>query len=122
MNSRAKGVAGEKELSYLLRAQGYSEAHRGQQFRGGGDSPDVVGIPGVHLECKRTNHFEFYNSVDQARRDAAPGSMPVVAHRCDKDRRPDTCRGDWLFVLGADDFFRLLKLAGFGPNVDGEEY
>lgn len=120
MNSRAKGKAGELEFAALLRERGYETARRGQQFRGGGDSPDVVGVAGVHFEAKRTERFNLYNAVDQARRDAIAGSMPVVAHRCNSDRKPGTCRGDWLFVLGTDDFFRLLKLAGFGP--EGELY
>lgn len=121
MNSRNKGKAGELEFAALLREAGYTEARRGVQYRGGGDSPDVVGVAGVHVEVKRTERFSLYDAVDQARRDAG-GSMPVVAHRCNSDRKPDTCRGDWLFVLGAADFFRLLKLAGFGPNIEGEEY
>lgn len=114
-NGNAKGKVGERELAALLRAQGYTSARRGQQHAGGADSPDVVGIPGVHLEAKRTERFHLYDAVDQARRDAGAG-MPVVAHRCNNDRRTDTCRGDWLFVLGEADFFRLLKAAGYGPD------
>ncbi len=106
MNSRTKGKVGELEFAALLRAQGYTEARRGQQFRGGGDSPDVVGVPGVHHEVKRTERLALYDAVDQARRDAAVGTMPVVAHRCNSKSK--SCRGEWLFVLGADDYFRLL--------------
>jgi hypothetical protein len=54
----------------------------------------------------------LYDAVDQARRDADLGTtMPVVAHRCNS--RPRSCRGEWLFVLGEADYFRLLKLAGY---------
>ena len=112
MNSRAKGILGELDFAALLRAQGYTEARRGQQYRGGGDSPDVVGVPGVHHEVKRTERLVLYDAVDQARRDAADGAMPVVAHRCNDDKRNGSCRGEWLFVLGAADYFRLLKAAG----------
>lgn len=115
INSRTKGAAAEREFANLLKGLGYVEAKRGQQHRGGGDSPDVVGIPGVHLELKRTERFALYDAVNQARRDAAAGSMPVVAHRCNASRRSGDCRGEWLFVLGCDDFFRLLTAAGLGP-------
>lgn len=105
-----KGKAGEREFAALLREYGYAEARRGQQHSGGGDSPDVVGVPGVHFECKRTERLRLYEAVDQARHDSAgTGRMPIVAHRCNNDRKPNSCRGDWLFVLGADDLFRLLN-------------
>ncbi len=108
MNSRAKGAVGELEWSRVLKERGY-EARRGQQFSGGGDSPDVVhNIPGVHFEVKRTERFSLYAAVDQARRDAPQGSMPVVVHRCNNDKRKGSCRGEWLVVLSADDYFALL--------------
>lgn len=114
MNSRDKGKRGELEWRDELTARGY-EAKRGQQHAGGGDSPDVVhNVPGVHFEVKRVERFLLYDAVDQARRDGV-GKMPVVVHKCNHDRRTGTCRGDWLVVLGADDFFRLLQEAGRGP-------
>ncbi len=109
INSNLKGKVGEREFSALLRAQGYTEARRGQQYRGGGDSPDVVGVPGVHHEVKRTERLALYDAVDQARRDAADGAMPVVAHRCNNDKRRGSCRGEWLFVLGPADYFKLIE-------------
>ena len=110
INSRSKGAIGERELAALLREWGYG-AQRGQQFKGGPESPDVAGVPGVHFEVKRTEQFRLYPAVDQARRDAAGKAIPVVAHRCNGNKGPRvSCRGDWLFVLGADDFRRLLAL------------
>jgi Holliday junction resolvase len=38
MNSRAKGKRGELEIAKVLRENGY-DAHRGQQYKGGADSP-----------------------------------------------------------------------------------
>lgn len=118
MNSRTKGKVGELEFAALLREHGYENARRGQQHRGGGDSPDVIGLPGFHPEVKRTERFHLYDAVDQARRDSdGTGLVPIVAHRCNNDRRAGSCRGDWLFVLGAADFFRLLKQAGYTPEM-----
>ena len=110
LNSRQKGAIGERELAELLRNWGYA-AQRGQQFKGGPESPDVAGVPGVHFEVKRTEKFQLYAAVDQARRDAYGKAIPVVAHRCNGNKGARTsCKGDWLFVLGADDFRRLLAL------------
>lgn len=115
VNSRAKGAVGELEWAKELQARGY-EARRGQQFSGGGGSPDVVhNIPGVHFEVKRTERFLLYAAVDQARRDAGTANVPTVVHRCNNDKRKASCRGEWLVVLGADDYFALLEAAGYGP-------
>lgn len=101
MNSRAKGKVGELELSAYLRERGFSEARRGVQYSGSGDSPDVVGIPGVHVECKRVESGSLYTWLDQACRDSAgTGRVPVVAHR--RNRR------QWVAILPLDDFLKLL--------------
>lgn len=109
LNSRAKGKAGELELSAYLRERGY-EARRGQQFRGGGDSPDVVGIPGTHVECKRVEAGNLHDWLDQAIRDAGvSGATPVVMHRRNKPRgNAVTCRGEWVAILRLDDLLNLL--------------
>ena len=101
VNSRRKGAEGEREFARLVREHGF-DARRGQQFSGGADSPDVVtDIPGIHVECKRTNRLQLRAAMDQAERDAGGGQIPVVAHRAD--------RQSWLVTLNADDFLKLFK-------------
>ena len=51
--SRNKGKVGERELAAALRAEGFESARRGQQYSGSETSADVVGLPGIHIECKR---------------------------------------------------------------------
>ena len=99
INSRAKGAAGERELAAFLRDHGY-EAKRGQQFRGGSDSPDVVGLPGFHIEVKRVEKGALYDWLDQAAHDAEGKSVPLVCHR--KNRR------DWVAILPLDAFLKLI--------------
>lgn len=99
-HSLNKGKQGEREFCELLRGHGFT-ARRGQQFAGGGDSPDVVSnVPGVHFEVKRTETLQLWPSLDQAARDAAPGNIPCVVHR--PSRRP------WIVVLQAADFLQLM--------------
>jgi hypothetical protein len=106
MNSRDKGKRGELEFAKWCRERGYEEARRGQQFSGLGDSPDVVGIPGLHVEIKRTETFRLWDGVDQAIRDSA-GKLPwAVFHR------PN--RRDWIAVVDAEWF---LKLVPFFPFI-----
>lgn len=80
-NSRRKGKDGELELSHVLRDHGH-DCRRGQQHKGGGDSPDVVGLDGVHIECKRVERLNVEEAMAQARRDSeGSGNLPVVMHR-----------------------------------------
>jgi hypothetical protein len=103
VNSRRKGAAGERELAAFLRAHGIA-ARRGQQFRGGADSPDVVcDLPGVHIETKRTEALRLWEAIDQATREADENCMPTVWHRC--SRRP------WVVILDAEDFLALHRKA-----------
>lgn len=100
INSRVKGAVGERELATYLTERGHI-TRRGQQFAGGGDSPDVKStIPGVHFEVKRVESLLLYPAMDQAIRDAKPGNMPVVVHR--RNHKP------WVVVMGLDDFLRLV--------------
>lgn len=106
-NSRAKGKVGELELAALLRAHGF-EARRGQQFAGGGDSPDVVhDMDGFHVEVKRTEAFRLYDALAQACRDRKPGEQALVFHRTNK--RP------WVVVMDANEFLQLISTYVFDP-------
>ena len=99
MNSRQKGARGERELANLLKDYGY-DTRRGQQFSGANGDADVVGLPGVHIECKRVEKLNLDAAMEQAKRDAREGEMPVVMHR--KDRQ------GWKVTLQLDDFMKLF--------------
>jgi len=100
MNSRNKGKRGELELAHILKEYGY-EARRGVQYSGANGDADVVGLPGVHIECKRVEKLNLDAAMEQAQRDAREGEMPVVMHR--KDRQ------SWKVTLQLDDFMKLYK-------------
>lgn len=61
-NSRRKGASGERELAKKLREYGY-EARRGQQYCGSNGDADVVGIPGIHIECKRVEALNIEKAM-----------------------------------------------------------
>ena len=100
MNSRQKGAAGERELAKALRSHGF-ETRRGQQYCGSTGDADVVGLPGVHIECKRVERLNLEDAMAQSRADARPGEIPVVMHR------KNNCK--WLVTLSLDDFMTLYK-------------
>lgn len=103
-SQREKGKRGERELAALFREYGF-EAKRGVQHKGGADSPDVeCNIPGLHVECKRTEALSLYEAMNQAQIDAG-FKMPVVFHR--RNGKP------WLAILHATELLALLRKAGF---------
>lgn len=99
-NSRAKGAAGERELAKVLRAEGY-ECRRGQQFCAANGDADVVGLPGVHIECKRVERLDLYGALAQAKSDAPDGDMPVVIHR------KNNC--EWVVIQPLKDWIKLYR-------------
>lgn len=99
-NSKRKGKAGELELAHYLTDHGHP-ARRGQQFRGGSDSPDVIcpSLP-VHFEAKRTERLRIHEAMTQAI-DEAGDRVPVVAYRRN--------RSEWLAILRLDDLLELMQ-------------
>ena len=63
----------------------------------------MIGIPGLHIECKRVEKLNIDDALEQSIRDAKDGELPVVMHR--KNRKP------WKVTLELDEFMKLLKAA-----------
>lgn len=98
--SKTKGKVGEREVAALLKKYGF-EARRGQQFAGGGDSPDVVhSMDGFHIEVKRSETFALYDALAQANNDKKEHEDALVFHR--RNNRP------WVVVMEAEDFLKLV--------------
>lgn len=103
VNSRRKGKEGELELARILRTYGF-DTRRGQQFKGGGDSPDVMGLPGVHIECKRVQNLVIEKAMVQSRTDAeGTDDVPVVMHRRDREK--------WKVTMDLDEFMKMYIAA-----------
>lgn len=100
MNSRQKGARGERELAEKLREYGY-EVRRGQQYSGANGDADVVGVPGLHIECKRVEKLNLDDALAQSVRDARDGEMPVVMHRRN--------RTEWKATVRLDDFMDIWE-------------
>ena len=101
MNSRQKGARGERELSHVLRDHGYDGARRGQQYSGITGEADVIGLPGIHIECKRVERLNLENAMAQSRRDARAGEIPTVIHR--RNRTP------WVVTMDLTDWLTLYE-------------
>ncbi len=99
--SQRKGRAGEIELAHILQAHGYNvEPGRSQSF---GEVPDLSGLPGVHIECKRVERLNISQAMAQAVRDAErfQDGAPAVFHRRNREPWLVTMRlEDWLDIWG----------------------
>ena len=101
INSREKGRRGEIELAHKLREHGYS-TRRGQQYSGTETSADVVGLPGIHIECKRVEALNIYTAIMQAVHDTGEsGDLPAVFHR--KNNQP------WLVTMRLEEWLALYR-------------
>lgn len=102
--SREKGKRGEREFAAFCRDQGYN-VHRTQQYRGNtGAAGDVEGLPGIHVEVKRTEVLKVWDYMTQAKHDAdqeGQGNIPLVAWRKNDHR--------WLAILDLEDFFKFYR-------------
>lgn len=108
INSRDKGKRGEREWARFCRDQGYDGCRRGQQYSGI-EGEDVVGLPGIHNEVKRTERLDLYGAIGQACRDAPDGKLPIVAHR------RNHC--EWVVIMRAEDWFELYREWEAGRSV-----
>ena len=104
-NSKQKGARGERELSSKLKEYGY-QTRRGQQYCGANGDADVVGLPGIHIECKRVERLNIYDAISQAKADKKENELGVVFHRKD--------RSEWLVTMTLAEWMKLYK--GELPN------
>lgn len=81
VNSRRKGADFERWIANDLKAHGFVNSRRGQQFSAANGDPDVVGIPGWHLECKAVEALNIRKAMKQSERDAREGEIPCVIHK-----------------------------------------
>lgn len=100
INSKAKGKVGELELSHKLQEYGFN-TRRSQQFAGMNGDADIVGLPAIHIECKRVEKLVIEKAMEQSRSDAKENEMPVVMHR--KNRQP------WLVTMDLDAWMQLYE-------------
>lgn len=99
--SQRKGADGERELAVVLREYGY-EIKRGGSLSFG-EAPDLAGLPGIHIECKRVERLNVPEAMHQAIRDseAFRDGAPTVFHRRSREPWLVTMRlADWMTLYG----------------------
>ena len=108
-SSQRKGREGERELRDILKEYGYPvECGEPESF---GKVPDLVGLPGIHVEVKRVERLNVPEAMRQAVRDSERfrDGMPALFHR--RNRQP------WLVTVRLDDFMRMYNAQADSAGV-----
>ncbi len=102
-SQQRKGTAGERELARILTGYGY-DIQRGGSLSFG-EIPDLVGLPGVHIEVKRVERLNVSEAMGQAVRDSDRfhDGLPALFHR--RSRSP------WLVTMRLEDWMKLYNTA-----------
>lgn len=97
--SQRKGADGERELAAVLREYGYNIERGGSLSFG--EVPDLAGLPGIHIECKRCEQVRLSEWMKQAERDSRyfHDGVPAIFHR--RSREP------WRVTMNLADFMGL---------------
>jgi len=112
--SKRKGAAGEREAAAKLNEVLGTHLHRGRQYHGGPESPDLAGdLPGIHLEVKRSERLRLYEALEQARHDASVTQVPAVMYRAN-------CK-PWVIVVEVEQIVRLLDVVHKGRAKQGND-
>lgn len=104
--SQRKGADGERELAAILREYGYIVERGGSMSFG--EVPDLVGLPGVHVEVKRCEQVRLSEWMQQAETDSKR-FRDVVFHR--RSREP------WRVTMNLADFMRLYDRQKAAENA-----
>ena len=99
--SQVKGRNAERELAKLLQGYGYN-VEPGRALSDGTE-PDLCGLDGIHVECKRAEQLRLSEWLVQAERDAQrfEDGLPAVFFR--RSREP------WAVVMRLSDWIKLYQ-------------
>lgn len=95
-----KGKRGERELAAKLKDYGY-DCRRAQQYCGTNGDADVIGLNGIHIECKRVERININQAMQQAQSNAPNCKFPVVFHR------KNNC--DWFVTMRLEDWIKIYR-------------
>ena len=101
-SAQRKGREAERDLAQFLRDHGLPDAHPGAALNYG-TQPDVIGLPNLHIECKRHETLELARWYEQAQQDAQrmADGLPAVIFR--QNRRP------WMICLALSDYLTMTE-------------
>jgi len=109
LQSQRKGKQGENELVRELQSYGFEGVRRGGSLTYG-EIPDLTGLPGVHIECKRRERLRLSKFMAQAVKDSRKfgDGFPAVFHRRNGE--------DWQVTMYLCDWIELYRKSKLEEN------
>lgn len=100
-NPQRKGKEGELKLMHFLNDLGL-RVKRGYVWL---NQSDLIGLDGIHVECKNVENLNVRKALDQAIEEAKKkkDGLPTVFWK--KSRK------EWITIMRAEDWVTLYKLA-----------
>ena len=98
--SREKGARRERELVEVLHGLGFEDVQRGFVWN---HTSDLVGMEGIHVECKGQEKLNIRAALAQAEEEAGKrkDGMPTVFSK--------TSRKPWIVTMNLDDWAKLYR-------------
>jgi Holliday junction resolvase len=116
INSRQKGKRGELSLVHELKKHGYN-VRRSQQYCGNtGEAMDIIGLQGIHIECKNSKVLRLREYLEQAKHDAEKankGNLPTVFYKIP--------RGDWVTIMPLEAWLTLYGMSEISNKDELDE-
>ena len=109
-SAQRKGKEGELKLVHFLETFGI-KTRRGMVFLG---QSDLIGLDGIHIECKNTERLNVREALTQAVMEAQKkmDGMPAVFWKAN--------RKEWFTVMRTEDWVKLYIMARYGGKRDTE--
>lgn len=105
VNGNLKGKAGEREACRAIADVFKLPANtlrRSQQYCGAAGDADVVGIPNLHIECKRVEKLNLDAAIKKVTEECPEGDVPIVVHRRNRKK--------WRVTVELDRLPELVEL------------
>ena len=114
INSKAKGKRGELSLVSKLKEYGF-DTRRSVQYNGKADDgqADLVGLDGIHIECKNVERLNIYDAITQAKHDARADELPTVFHK------RNHC--EWLVTMPLTEWIKLYREYFYNRKENGND-
>ena len=105
--AKRKGSAFEREVVRYLQEHGFADAERAYGAGRPEDIGDVVGVPGVTVECKAARSIDLAAFVDEAERERLNARQPYGVAVV---KRRGKSTGQSYVVLSLEAFTRLAAV------------
>jgi Holliday junction resolvase len=102
---KRKGSTFERDVVHFLQEHGFPDAERAYGVGRPEDVGDVVGVPGITIECKATKSIDLARFVDEAESERLNARQPFGVAIVKRRNKPTSAA---YVVMALESFVRLV--------------